>query len=131
MLTLPEEEQRLLAIVRRDPRYAIQAYDFVRDSVTYACHVVYATGTHVRGQELLEAIRRLALERYGALTRDVFESWGVTRTEDFGEIVFRLVEEGILAKTEDDSMDDFRDGFRFEEAFRNADYWQELIGESA
>ena len=103
------------------------AYEFVSDAVTYASHVVYATGSHVTGGELLEAIRRLARERYGVLAREVFESWGVRTTEDFGTIVFLLVEEGLLGKTEEDSIEDFRDVYSFEEAFRESDYWKDRI----
>ena len=131
MLDVTPDEQQLLDITRRDPRFALAAYEFVRDSVTSASHVVYAPGTHVTGAELLEAIRRLGRERFGVLARDVFESWGVRTTEDFGTIVFALVECGLLAKTEDDSITDFRGVFSFDDAFRESDYWQDRIDEGA
>lgn len=131
MLKITESEQRLLEIVRKDARYSLGAYEFVKDAVSFASHVVYSTGSHVTGAELLEAIRRFGRERYGILARDVFESWGVTATEDFGEIVFRLVEEELLLKTDEDSIEDFRDVFRFEEAFSEAEYWKEKIHDQA
>ncbi len=125
------DESRLLAIAERPPRYAVGAYEFTREAVSYASHVVYATGTHVSGPELLQAIRRFARERYGALALDVLESWGVRRTEDFGDIVFRLVEEGFLSKTEDDRPEDFRAVFRFADAFEADAYWRERLGDGS
>jgi len=130
MVPISTEERRLLAIWERDPRYAIGAYEFVRGSVSYASEVVYATGTHVSGRELLEAIRRLAREQFGLMTPDVLASWGVRCTEDFGEIVFNLVDEGLLSKTDQDSRDDFRGVYAFDEAFSTRDYWQEVLRSS-
>lgn len=130
VLPISLEERRLLAIVDRDPRYAVGAYEFVRSSVSYASEVVFATGTHVNGRELLEAIRRLAKEQFGLMTSDVLGSWGVRATEDFGEIVFNLVDEGLLSKTDEDSRDDFRGVYSFDEAFSTSDYWQEVLKSS-
>ena len=69
------------------------------------------------GKELLEGIREYAAQQFGPLAPTVFRSWGVRRTEDFGEIVFNLVESGLLGKTESDSREDFADGFDFDQAF--------------
>jgi uncharacterized repeat protein (TIGR04138 family) len=127
-MTWPSPEIRKIeAIIARDPRYAVGAYEFTRAAVTYASRVLYARGTHVSGQELLEAIRRLALDRFGLLTEDVFRSWGVTKTDDFGEIVFNLVEAEVLSKTPEDSREDFRDVYSFAEVFGAADYWDEVV----
>lgn len=123
------DESRLLALAERPPRYAIAAYEFTREAVSFASHVVYATGSHVTGPELLQAIRRFARERYGVLAGDVLASWGLSRTEDFGDIVFRLVEAGFLSKTEDDRPEDFRAVYRFEQAFDADAYWRERLGD--
>ena len=125
MIPLQPDDVRLLSIAERPPRYALGAYDFTREAVSYASHVVFATGTHVSGRDLLEAIRRLLHERYGALAADVLEAWGVRRTEDFGDIVFRLVESGFLSTTEDDRPEDFRAVYSFDDVFRESDYWAE------
>jgi uncharacterized repeat protein (TIGR04138 family) len=122
------EEERLLAIQERDRRYAPEAYEFTRLAVSYASEVYFATGTHVTGPELLEAIRKFALDRYGRLTSTVFESWGVHRTDDFGEIVFNLVGAGLLSKTETDRKEDFHGVFDFGEAFASEPYWRETLG---
>ncbi len=70
---------------------------------------------HVSGQELCEAIRRYALQQYGYMARCVLQQWGVTRTEDFGEIVFNLIEIGHMRKTNQDRREDFQKVFDFHE----------------
>ena len=47
---------------------------------------------HVSGQELLDGIRRFALNQFGPMVVTVFEEWGVHNCRDFGEIVFNMVE---------------------------------------
>lgn len=131
MFALDRTDQRMVSMLKADDRYAWEAYEFTRRAVTYASDVVFATGTHVSGRELLEAIRRLGPERFGLLTREVFGSWGVRTTDDFGDIVFNLVDAGLLSKTEEDSREDFRSVYSFDEVFRPADYWQEVLASSA
>ena len=70
------------------------------------------------GQELLEGIRSFGLEQYGPMALTVFSEWGIRNCEDFGEIVFNMVENSLLAKTKKDSRDDFKGGYDFFEAFR-------------
>ena len=69
------------------------------------------------GQELVEGIRLFALEEFGPVTKLVLNSWGITCTLDFGEMVFNLVDKGVLGKQENDCKEDFADGFDFERAF--------------
>jgi uncharacterized repeat protein (TIGR04138 family) len=110
-------------IVARDPRYGTDAYHFLRAALD---HTQKRTGKlpkkneirHVTGQGLLQGIRDYALAQYGPMTMTVFESWGIRGCEDFGEIVFIMVESKLLAKTERDSRDDFKSGYDFPEAFR-------------
>jgi uncharacterized repeat protein (TIGR04138 family) len=108
-------------ILRHDPRYDRDAYYFVRDGLDHTIKLrrksAHGTERHVTGQELLEGIRSFALQQFGPLTRTVLEHWGVKRCEDFGEIVFNLVEKGVFTKTERDSREDFKGGYDFEEAF--------------
>ena len=124
------DERTMLEIMERDPRYALAAYEFTREALRCASGIVPTGEAHVSGAELLDAIRRLAIERFGLLTRDVLQSWGVRSTEDFGEIVFNLVDEGLLFKNDEDRREDFRQVFSFDEAFDAATYWQELIESS-
>ncbi|MEO1235638.1 MAG: Minf_1886 family protein [Planctomycetota bacterium] len=72
---------------------------------------------HVSGKMLCEGLRDFALQQYGLLAGTVLRRWHVTRCEDFGQIVFAMVESGMMHKTDDDSIDDFRDVFSFRDAF--------------
>jgi uncharacterized repeat protein (TIGR04138 family) len=68
-------------------------------------------------------VREIALERYGPMARTVLEHWGIHATDDLGEIVFALVDCGILIKQDDDRKEDFRGVFDFEEAFEAEYPW--------
>jgi uncharacterized repeat protein (TIGR04138 family) len=58
-----------------------------------------------------------ALQEFGPIAGTVLKTWGVTRTEDFGEIVFNLVNRGLLGKTDEDRKEDFSNGYDFRTAF--------------
>ncbi len=108
-------------IVRSNGRYDRETYYFVREGLDYTLKMLHhETGRgprHVTGQELLEGLRRYALEQFGPMAKTVLEYWGVRRCEDFGEIVFQLVGKGVLGKTEQDRPEDFQGGYDFDEAF--------------
>lgn len=72
---------------------------------------------HLTGQELCEAARHYALQQYGYMARTVLASWGVTRTDDFGELVFNMIEIGQMRKTRKDKREDFHNVYDFSEAF--------------
>lgn len=72
---------------------------------------------HVSARELVEGIRELAPQHFGLMTISVLAEWGVHGTEDFGKIVFELIEAGEMRKTEDDHLEDFVDVFDFQKAF--------------
>jgi uncharacterized repeat protein (TIGR04138 family) len=72
---------------------------------------------HVSGVELLEGIRDYALDRFGPMTLTLMNHWNIRKCRDFGDIVFNLVEHGILGRTENDTLEDFEGGYNFEEAF--------------
>ena len=115
-------EEALETIVAKDPRYHRDAYLFLREALDYTQKLIGKENSgkvrHVTGQELLEGIRQFALEQFGPMTLTVFAEWGVRHGRDFGELVFNMVESGLLAKTEKDSRADFQDGYDFEDAFR-------------
>jgi uncharacterized repeat protein (TIGR04138 family) len=109
-------------IFARDSRYPREAYVFVREALDYTQKLVgketRGAIRHVSGQELLEGIRKFALNQFGPMTTTVFEEWNIRHCRDFGEIVFNMVEIGLLAKTEKDTRDDFQNGYDFTDAFR-------------
>jgi len=133
----------LRTICRRDGRFKSEAYQFVLEALDHtlvrrggppaaappeaaaaapAPAGLSRTGSatppsNVTGRDLLEGFRDLALERFGALAREVLRTWGVTRTDDVGAVVFNMVEAGLLQKTASDSPEDYRAVFDFEAAF--------------
>lgn len=108
-------------IVAQDPRYPREAYDFIREAVEFTQNAIRKANNnrlrHITGQELLAGIRTFALEQYGPMALTLFHEWGIRRCEDFGEIVFNLVDHGIFSKTESDRKEDFAGGYDFEEVF--------------
>lgn len=113
----PQVSELMQNILRRDPRYTAEAYGFVRAGLDYTVRRLDKP-RHISGKELLEGIREFALGEFGPMSRTLLEEWGITRTEDVGEIVFNMVEMGLLGKTEEDNREDFADGYDFDEAFR-------------
>ena len=120
-------------ILARDSRYTREAYLFVREALDYTQKLVgketRGAIRHVSGQELLDGIRQFALHQFGPMAVTVFEEWGVRNCRDFGEIVFNMVEIGLLAKTEKDTRDDFQNGYDFTEAFRKP-FWPQSKSDS-
>ncbi|MDB6031642.1 MAG: protein restricted to Verrucomicrobia-Planctomycetes group [Verrucomicrobiales bacterium] len=115
-------EETLDAIIQRNPRYHREAYIFLREALDYTQKMVAKGGKdelhHVTGQELLAGIRAYALHQFGPMAMMVLQDWGVNACEDFGELVFNMVEASLLAKTENDTRADFKGGYDFFEAFR-------------
>ena len=107
---------RIRQIVRRDPRYRMEAYCYVFEALDFTLRAL-PKPRHVSGQELCEGIRNLAIDRFGPLARTVFEHWGITETEDFGRIVFNLIDAELMGKTDSDSLDDFRNVYDFDSVF--------------
>jgi len=106
------------AICERDTRYKPDSYEFVMQALQFTQKKLKRAG-HVSGRELSEGIRQFALKTYGPMARIVLEYWGIHTTEDFGNIVFNMISVKLFSKTEDDTLDDFRDVYRFESAFKH------------
>lgn len=115
-------EEGLELILTRDTRYHRDAYLFVREALDYTQKTIIKENRgqlrHVSGQELLGGIRDYALSQFGPMAITVLEEWSIRACQDFGEIVFNMVEASLLAKTEKDSREDFQTGYDFHEAFR-------------
>jgi uncharacterized repeat protein (TIGR04138 family) len=115
--------EALAQIVKEDNRFHEHAYVFIREALDFTIQKLdkplEGPGRHVSGGELLEGVREYALQEYGPMAQRVLKYWGITRCEDFGDIVFNLVEKGILGKTENDSRSDFVSAYDFDHAFRS------------
>ena len=129
----------LFDLMEQDGRYKSEAYEFIRMALAFA-HDVMERGSmtteelaelskdatsdddipeeaHLTGQELCEAIRRLALLQFGFMTKTVLNSWGIHETLDFGELVYNMIEAGLMKKSKTDSKSDFADVYDFTTAF--------------
>ena len=109
-------------ITRQDTRFDREAYYFLRDALDYTVKQRKKTrdgelSGHVSGQQLLEGIRQYALKQFGPMVPTVFNYWRVTSGEDFGAMVYNLIGLGIFGKTDTDSIEDFKGGYSFDEAF--------------
>jgi uncharacterized repeat protein (TIGR04138 family) len=114
-------DEGIEGILAKDARYRRDAYSFVRDALDYTQKGApreHREGLHVTGQQLLAGIRDYTLGQFGPMAITVLEEWGITRCEDFGDIVFNIVEAGLFSKTDTDSREDFQNGYDFDDAFR-------------
>lgn len=111
-------------ICQKDSRYKRDAYEFVMDALAYTQRK-YNRLKHVTGVELLEGVKELLLNKFGPMTLSVLHYWGIQQTDDFGNIVFNLVENKILSKSEDDDIKQFRNRYDFVEVFDRG-YRQQL-----
>ena len=105
-------------ICSQDKRYKPDAYEFVLQGLGFT-QTKLKVQTHVSGKELAGGLRDFAINQYGALARSVLSHWGINQTQDFGNIVFSMIEKKLLSKTVEDSLADFKTVYDFEEAFAN------------
>jgi uncharacterized repeat protein (TIGR04138 family) len=116
---------KLEELVRRDPRYAYEAYEFVFAALAHTQKLLGRVPPpeaapdaeyHVSGRQLLDGARDLALKEFGLMARTVFHFWGIERTDDFGELVFNLIEAGLMSRTAEDQRHDFHAVYDLDEA---------------
>lgn len=104
-----------------DSRYQYEAYLFVQEAITYtqkSLGRLKVGKKHIDGKELLTGIRDYALTSFGPMTATVLSEWGIHTCEDFGEIVYNLIQHKQAEPSESDSRDAFKGGYDFDEAFR-------------
>ena len=106
----------------REPRFDEQAYLFVLSALEM-CQAQMSVRRHITSVELARAARDLALDRFGLMARVVLEHWGISSTADIGDIVFTLVEMGLLLSQPQDTRDEFVDVFDFDLAFERDYPW--------
>lgn len=108
--------EQIRHIREKDERYQETAYTFVLEALEFTIRRI-GQRRHLTGQELSEGIRLYAQDKFGLMARSVFQSWGVRKTDDFGEIVFNMIGEGLMGKTEQDTREHFHDVYDFKGAF--------------
>jgi len=114
--------------------YPMEAFTFVREGLTYTSQRIHQNvdalpegDRHISGQQLCLGLRDFAIQQYGLLAPVVLRHWNVNRTDDFGRIVFAMIDEGLMSKTSDDCVDDFRAVFDFEEAFSAVELTSRIV----
>jgi uncharacterized repeat protein (TIGR04138 family) len=118
-----DEPHPIFQLLQTDLRYQLNAYQFVRDSLAYAQEVLPNKESeeehepHLTGQQLCEAIRLFAIDQFGYMSKTVLNNWGIQGTNDFGEIVYNLIDIGMMKKSETDEREHFADVYSFEKAF--------------
>ena len=112
-------------ILLNDQRYRTDAYFFLRDVLDFTIkrrkkqqkQRKEGSSLHVTSSELLEGFRLQTLKEFGPMSVTVLDYWGVKSGSDIGQIIFNLIEAGVLGKTENDTLTSFSNAFDFEKVF--------------
>src|SRR4051812_7755983 len=119
----PTPDKTLEQVVEEVGSYPIQAFEFVQHGLGYTVEKIHGdakdpkASRHITGRDLCEGLREFALLKWGLMARTVLNRWNVRRTIDFGRMVFALVQHGHMSKTDEDTLEDFRDVYDFATAF--------------
>lgn len=104
--------------------YPLEAYHFVREGLSYTANMVFGEDgsmsdldRHVTGQELCLGLKNYAVDQWGMLAPVVLECWGIRASDDFGRIVFAMIDAGLMSRRPADAPEDFRGVFDFREVF--------------
>jgi uncharacterized repeat protein (TIGR04138 family) len=124
------EPSDLRKLLEQAGPYPLEAFNFVREGLSYTAQKVHndyealpETDRHITGQQLCLGLRDFAIEQYGLLAPTVLSHWRIRRTDDFGRIVFAMIDAGLMTRTDRDTPEDFRAVYDFKEAFSD----EELI----
>lgn len=116
--------EAMTQLILTDGRYPLDAFGFLHEGLELAARSQYGDEPaspgerHVSGTQLCEALRDHAIGRWGRLARTVLSHWNIRSTLDFGHMVYLLVDNGFMQKTAEDSVEDFRQVYDFDQAFR-------------
>ncbi len=120
-----EDKKSIEQIIAEDGRYHPEAFGLLHEGLSRAVGTVHGEpqgpGHHVTGQQLCESLHNLALDRYGLMAPAVLRRWGIRDSIDFGNMVYLLIQHGLMRKTEEDSIEDFRDVFNLDRDFDRSD----------
>ena len=103
-------------LIDQNPQYKFEAYSFILAALHFTMTSL-PKPRHITGREFCDGIRRYAVDQFGPLAHTVLEYWGIKETLDFGKLVFALVDIGLMRKTEEDTLDDFKNVYDFKTVF--------------
>ncbi len=106
-------------LAMEDGRYSPKAFMIVLE----ALHMGTPEKRHISGAELSHAVLELVRGLYGVSARMVLHEWGLKTTRDIGEVVFLLVNGGIMRAAPGDRIEDFDDLFDLSEQLEENYPW--------
>ena len=121
----PTKEKSVQQVIEDLGLYPPEAYAFIQQGLSFTVQKLHGkvkdpkANRHVSGPDLCEGLRELAIAQWGRMARTVLRRWNITSTLDFGRIVFAMVEGGLMQKTDDDTLEDFRNVYDFRAALEN------------
>jgi uncharacterized repeat protein (TIGR04138 family) len=114
----------MLIPLARKTKYPPDAFYFIKRGLDFTVRRIHgstpedqASHLHVSCKQLCLGLRDYGLEQYGELAQTVLKRWNITRCDDFGHIVFAMVDAELIRKTEEDTLKDFQGVFSFDDAF--------------
>lgn len=116
----PSAQEILNTLCKRDPRYPVEAYEFVFAALGYVQDEMKKQGNikegpnHITGKQLAIGCRDFALQEFGMMAGTVLKSWGISRTDDFGEIVYNLIGVELMTKNDTDRKEDFHNVYNLQ-----------------
>jgi len=124
-LAFNDYESALDQVLDGDRRYSRHAYFFVQRALQFyrEKHGGEQGGGHIKGPQLLRGVRELALDEFGPMARSVLNSWGLGEGEDIGEIVYNLIDAGLMSKTPEDRKKDFHGVMKFDKSMDAEASW--------
>lgn len=125
---MTEQDINIKTIFDRAGGYSPSCLPFIRDGLAHTVEAVHGRTEmelmeledehrHVTGQQLCVGLRDYAVRQYGMLAKTVLNKWGIHETKDFGQIIFAMVDAGLMRKTDEDTLEDFDGVYEFDEAF--------------
>ncbi len=123
-------------MLKRAGPYPPEAFQFVREGLSYTAQKMHPDldaisdeERHISGQVLSLGLRDFAIEQYGLLAPAVLNHWFIKRTDDFGRIVYAMIDEELMSQGANDTIEDFRGVFDFLEAFGREELLARLASE--
>ena len=106
-----EWKDSLVRILEKDSRYDAHAYIFMNGAVSYTVNKLSKLGRplgtrHVTGGQLIQGMLEYAVSTYMFLAPDMLRYWNLLSGRDAGNIVYNLIEEGVLSAGPNDRIED-------------------------